>query len=459
MKKSWLALSLLMLGACTTQYSFAADQALIVGVGQYQNPSANLPGIEKDVAMAQQLVAHMGFEAKNIKLLQDQQATREQFRAALKQLAQTTQPNDRVIIYISSHGSQVKDTNGDEEDGYDETLYLHDDHFVDDEFGELLDKIPSENMVVLLDACHSGTGTKALPPNSLTSTNTIQTRVKAWNIPLHAVSPKSHKKNLSVEAVDATDGQRYIAIGAAQDNQYAQATSEGSLFTKALLTSFENARSNKQDISWQNLFDATSQQLARALQGVDPSMAFQPQMTGSPALFSRTIRFNSVNSSTTSYNPLWQETLDTVQSAAQSLKIEVPDTLKKGDKVSISIDVPQAGYLNVISINPNDEAELLFPNQYAQDNAVKVETIQIPQAGKFVLRANPPFGKHLVAAFLTTQPINLQKNALGNRDSKGQINKLIAQLPLSSVRALGRSKDESNGRYIAGYRIIDITEK
>ena len=112
MKKSWLALSLLMLGACTTQYSFAADQALIVGVGQYQNPSANLPGIEKDVAMAQQLVAHMGFEAKNIKLLQDQQATREQFRAALKQLAQTTQPNDRVIIYISSHGSQVKDTTG-----------------------------------------------------------------------------------------------------------------------------------------------------------------------------------------------------------------------------------------------------------------------------------------------------------------------------------------------------------
>jgi hypothetical protein len=31
----------------------AADKALIVGVGEYENPNANLPGISKDIAMAQ----------------------------------------------------------------------------------------------------------------------------------------------------------------------------------------------------------------------------------------------------------------------------------------------------------------------------------------------------------------------------------------------------------------------
>lgn len=437
----------------------AADKALIVGVGEYENPNANLPGISKDIAMAQQLTAHLGFSQNNIKVLRDKQATRQGLREALTDLANTTRTNDKILIYVSSHGSNTKDLNGDEEDGYDETLYLHDGHFTDDELGKLLDKIPSENMVVLIDACHSGSGTRSLAPNSLMSNQTIQIRAKAWNI---QTPSKISSKNFTVEAVTGLDTAinqkppHYLAFAAAQDNQSAQATSEGSMFTRAFLTSFENLRSNKTKMSWRTLYESTRNKLNQALEKYDSSIAFQPNLAGNEKLADKVIQINQ----TPNYAPMWQETLNSVQSARKNLIIDSPTQLKQGEKLSISINLPHSGYLNVISIGPNDDANLLFPNQYAQDNLVKVQTITVPEAGKFILRANPPYGKHLVAAFLTTKPINLQNNALGNRDNNGDINKLIAQLPLSSIHLLNQNQnyDEKNS-YMAGYKIIDITEK
>ena len=79
------------------------------------------------------------------------------------------------MIYFSGHGSFIPDSDGDEVDQRDEVLLLHDSDvverngrktlvnaLVDDRFAQLLKAIPSDNIVVLVDACHSGISTRSL---------------------------------------------------------------------------------------------------------------------------------------------------------------------------------------------------------------------------------------------------------------------------------------------------------
>jgi hypothetical protein len=78
---------------------------------------------------------------------------------------------------VSSHGAQVPDLNGDEEDGLDETIAPYDtrletengkrvlrNQVIDDEIDALLKRIPDRNVTVVTDACHSGTVTRDSDP-------------------------------------------------------------------------------------------------------------------------------------------------------------------------------------------------------------------------------------------------------------------------------------------------------
>lgn len=428
--------------------SMAADKALIVGVGQYQDPNANLPGIELDVAMMEQMVAHLGISKSNTVILRDQQATKAGFKQALEALATQVSADDRVVIYFSGHGSNLKDTNGDEDDGLDETLYMHDGHFVDDDFATLLKKIPSQNIVVLMDSCHSGTGAKSLSPNLFSGT-TLRSRVKAWKLSAPVARPAG--KNIEPEAVVSALEQtsdNYLSIGAAQDNQFAQATAEGSLFTKSLLASFEDVRAANQETTWKELFVSAKTKLA----AVDQS--FTPNLSGNAALAEKVIRIAPAEQA----KPLWDETFQLARQASETLTIQTKEELTEGDLISMEIEIPHAGYLNVINVGPTDQATLLFPNKFDQNNKVEVQTFKLPTAGKFVLRAKAPLGKNLIAAFLTQAPIDLQQSALGNKDVNGQLTKTFGQLSLASTRALGRNKS-SAASYAAGYRIVQIQGK
>lgn len=64
-----------------------------------------------------------------------------------------------LFIHYSGHGTRMKDTNGDELDGYDEALVSYDKYAIsDDIFIRYLQWLPSwTNVKVLMDCCHSGT--------------------------------------------------------------------------------------------------------------------------------------------------------------------------------------------------------------------------------------------------------------------------------------------------------------
>jgi hypothetical protein len=148
----------------------ATQRALLIGVSNYEANLPALAGARNDVMIIRELlVRKYGFDRSNIRTLVDEQATRASIFSAVAELSKQSAPDDIVLIHFSGHGSQAPDTNGDEEDGLDETILPYDSRtpgiadITDDDINSLISKIPSRSVIVILDSCHSGTGTRSGP--------------------------------------------------------------------------------------------------------------------------------------------------------------------------------------------------------------------------------------------------------------------------------------------------------
>ncbi len=151
--------------------------ALLIGIADYQHFGADgkpgqtdLRGPHTDVARMKHSLMRFGFADSLTTTLIDSQASLIALRAAFRALArQVRGPDDVLIIYYSGHGTQVPDDSGDEEDGADEALVPWDVSNVrdarqvitDDSIGVWLDAIPTRNITLIVDACFSGTITRA----------------------------------------------------------------------------------------------------------------------------------------------------------------------------------------------------------------------------------------------------------------------------------------------------------
>ncbi|HID55655.1 TPA: caspase family protein, partial [Candidatus Poribacteria bacterium] len=146
----------------------AEGYAVLVGINDYLYITPKLNFCENDVKVFKQiLIEKAGFKPENIKVLLSKEATKVNIMKAITQwLADRVKPGDKAIFYFSGHGVQLKDDNGDEEDGKDEVLCaydsaLYDITFIrDDELDRWFHKINTTDKIVVLDCCHSGTATK-----------------------------------------------------------------------------------------------------------------------------------------------------------------------------------------------------------------------------------------------------------------------------------------------------------
>ena len=107
-------------------------------------------------------------------VLYNEQATHANVTQALATwVREGVGPNDHVLIYFSGHGTRVPDPDPANAGGVDDALVLHDvqratiqgkaslkNVLIGHEFGAALARIPSRNVLVLVDACHSGTATR-----------------------------------------------------------------------------------------------------------------------------------------------------------------------------------------------------------------------------------------------------------------------------------------------------------
>uniref|UniRef100_A0A803P1M4 Metacaspase-1 n=1 Tax=Cannabis sativa TaxID=3483 RepID=A0A803P1M4_CANSA len=155
--------------AGTLPSAHGRKRALICGVS-YKNTKQELKGCINDAkCMKYLLINKFSFPESSIVMLTEEETdpykrpTKQNMRMALYWLVKGCQPGDSLVFHFSGHGSQQKDYNGDEIDGYDETLcpmdYASQGMIVDDEINATIVKpLPAGvKLHAIIDACHSGT--------------------------------------------------------------------------------------------------------------------------------------------------------------------------------------------------------------------------------------------------------------------------------------------------------------
>lgn len=158
-----------------------AKLALIIAIAEYPVAVTGIPPLnsDNDIPLIRGSLAAQGFDSADIRILRDADATRLGIVSAMRDLAGRARAGDIVFIHYSGHGHRITDDNGDEIDGYDEVLVPYDApadppadyhgelHLRDDELGSLIADLQqavgaSGNVVLSVDACFSGSVTRAL---------------------------------------------------------------------------------------------------------------------------------------------------------------------------------------------------------------------------------------------------------------------------------------------------------
>ena len=175
--KYLLALFFLIYGSHAIEAQ--TKRALIIGIGAY--PPESGWGIihgDNDVPLIADALSRRGFNQDHIVKLVNNQATKKNILKQFNLLTHKALINDIIYIHFSTHGQQVVDADGDEQDSLDEAIIPYDarktwvkrvyegkNHLIDDELNQLLSALRKKigklgSLVVVIDACHSGDATR-----------------------------------------------------------------------------------------------------------------------------------------------------------------------------------------------------------------------------------------------------------------------------------------------------------
>ena len=433
----WLLLmSIIMVSAARSE-----DRALLIGVGRYAQFEEKLNGVSLDIVMMREIVHLMGFKSHEIRVLENEHAsTAKVYDAVETWLIKGAGPGDRVLLYFSGHGSQIPDENGDEDDQFDEVLLLYDTALtekrgrqtlsgvlLDDHLNHMLARMKSRNILVILDACHSGSATKRLRLSSR-SFQTGQPKVKYFYYsPSLEAAGGSGSFDLMKPQIPLADGSRYVAITACRDDEKTVATAQGSIFTLGLRQTVRSAATAGGDITPEELQLGTSKYIREQIRS--DVAVFHPQIAGNIELRKRPLELIAPAGE----NGFVRQKLKTlVHKSNETVWIKLNKAcFEPGEALEISVWIPEPGFLNIMHITADDQATVLFPNQYHPQNAVGRGKIILPtKRMDFEMVAQGPSGPNLITAFLTRSPINGYQN--GFRGAKG----VLAELSPNSTRSL-----------------------
>ncbi|MDE0205618.1 MAG: caspase family protein [Candidatus Tectomicrobia bacterium] len=432
----------------------AADRALLVGVGDYAQVS-DLPGIDLDVAMMQEAAERLGF--REIRTLLDQEATYDRFKALFERwLINGTRSGDRVLLYFSGHGGCVADQDGDEADGKDEVLILHDTRLRggrmenalrDDEFNALLQRLSGRYVLVLIDACHSGTSHRGfnLHGNRSLGAKAIRVSEERWETftktdteLLNCLQRQAgrREKTFEIADTDQREGERQnIAfLAAAEDHELALATGKGSLFTLGLRKAIDDATSEQESLNLRRLRERVANFIQDSIDSGDVrGTVHHPQLGGATDFPLR------MTTPRDGGGPIWRQLVELAgRNDLARLPIEASRRrFRVGDELILSIDIPHAGYLNVVNVGSHDNATVLFPNKHHRDNYIQEGRLRIPTPEmRFRIQAAEPTGPSLNVAFLTERRIDLYEEGVGGRDKDGHYEALLNALSAKATKSI-----------------------
>ena len=143
--------------------------ALLVGIANYENPQYRLQGPLNDVRnFRNALMGACGFDGRNIAVLTDRDASRNEILIHLEELLGASCGEGsglcHLVFYFSGHGTQVPNVDGDEADHLDEAIVPWDFEgsrnsvITDDMIHQICEKYYREGMTIdlIYDSCFSG---------------------------------------------------------------------------------------------------------------------------------------------------------------------------------------------------------------------------------------------------------------------------------------------------------------
>jgi metacaspase-1 len=430
-----------LIGCSLPSLCLAEQRALLVGVGQYATPGIDLPAVDLDLERMREMLNRMGFADRQIRTLQDRQATSTNVIAAFESwLKQGVQPQDRVVFYFSGHGSNVPDLDGDENDGVDEVLVTHDmrqtkvkgratlsNVVSDDKLAALMSAIPSKNIWIIVDACHSGTVSRSftLKNRSLGSDPVF---VKSFMYP---GMPDAGQSAFARDVSKAPET-NFVSLAAADDGEKAIGTMSGGVFTIGLTEAMARAATAGKNITVNQLRDEAAAYINKKL---DKDTVHHPRVTGNPELADAALR---IDPASVVNGPNRKKVLDLAGAQEKHFEMTASSTRYAVDEaVKFTLTLPTNGYLNVVTVDAKDNATVLFPNHHQENNAVYAGPFALPtKQMSFELLASEPTGPTLVVAFLSTDPINFYKQTLEDRDENGNITADFSTLSHTATRAI-----------------------
>jgi hypothetical protein len=238
----------------------ATGQSLHIGLNSvdpdhYDGWAGNLKACEFDANDMQAIAESRGFTSS--KLL-TKEATADAVTAAIEKAAGDLAPGDFFFLTNSSHGGQVPDKNGeDEDDQSDETWVLYDRQLVDDELYALWAKFqPGVRIFVLSDSCHSGTVLREFDdeepvPNVLATRETADAqdpRYRALPLDVMVNTYRAHADEYDAiqRAVPSSAkceiGATVLLISGCQDDQTSLDGFSNGLFTEKLKNSWDDGK-------------------------------------------------------------------------------------------------------------------------------------------------------------------------------------------------------------------------
>ena len=407
----------------------AGRRALLIGIDAYQAVST-LDGPVNDARdMAAFLVERAGFRQDDLRLLLDGEATRDNILAAIEAwLIEGTRPGDDVVLYFSGHGFQQPDLDGDETDHLDETLVPVDARvdegrmvrgmITDDDIALLLDRLADRRTYVVVDACHSGTSTRAVAVGE--SWRYAKTPRLPDGAPLRVTNTRGVSGTVQTAASVVQSAHANMVVWTAvRADQKALVDRDagarsGSVFTRRLLAGAKDGEADRDRngiVTMSELHQYLLSESARYCEryrddcrnGLTPQLQATPGQLQAPAFEHR----NGVlpGSAALAKDLLVQPAPD----AGDTVRLDIHPgpRLTIGEVLSIVVESDRSGYLTLLDIDAAGRLVQIFPNDPSLRGGVPAsltagQAVTLPgrHAG-FEFQTTPPAGRGLLVAVVS----------------------------------------------------------
>ena len=412
------------------------DRALLIGINRYADSKFNLGGAVNDAHnMRDLLTGYLGFDAGQVRLLTDAQATRNGILEGIRSwLVAGTRPGARALLYFAGHGYYQADTNGDEEDRWDEALVPHDARLVsgdgkprkfanliiDDEIGALFDELADRQAYLIVDSCHSGTITRSMEAPDPSAVRTIDLRLGGgWDASGTRAVTRSAGPDGSDQGFIERRG-NLIAWTAVESNQLAledlEAPERQGFFTgrfvRGITGQYADHNRDGRVVHSELLRYVRSESEAYCeRQKKHCQRGLTPMLEGPPDVKMRDLRdLAVVTTGGSAVGAVAEAALGNDNAAGVRLEILPSRRVRLGEKVTFRVHSERDGHLLIVHVDVDRKLTPLFPNWRseevgASDRIAAGRPVEIPDAYYGFSLTAAEVGQEILYAIVTDDPI------------------------------------------------------